>query len=245
MLYRCLIALAFLFAVTSAFAEEPAAPPSAAPNANPPQVAPAQVAPAQAGPVQVAPTQTASAQVAIGDHWTYELKDEISGELKTTRTDIVTDVSNDQITVRFDVAGTNRTGIMIYDHFWNVLHDGPFKYSPNDGTGFRLPLTVGAQWKFAIDVLNAGNGQTFRRTGNSRVTGQESISTKAGSFNTFVVETNFTGKNVQDPSLVNQTSWRTWFCPDVNHWIKRAMVFRQRGNLVQNNTIELTEYGHK
>ena len=126
-----------------------------------------------------------------------------------------------------------------------MLRDDPFKYSPNDGTGVQLPLTTGAQWKFAIDVVNSRNGMTFRRTGNSRVTGQESITTKAGSFNAFVIETNYTGKNVQDPTLINQTSTRMWFDPGIDHWVKRNIVIRQRGHVVQSSTVELVDYGHK
>ena len=67
-------------------------------------------------------------------------------------------------------------------------------------------------------------------------TGQESITTEAGSFNAFVIETDFTGKNVQDLSLVNQTAWRTWFeAPMSTIGSSAALVFRQRGNLVQND----------
>lgn len=120
----------------------------------------------------------------VGDHWTYEVKDEISGAIKFTRTDMVTDISNNEIAVRVDFADPGRTSNIIYDRSWNILRSDPFKYSPNDGTGVQLPLTTGSQWKFAIDVVNSRNGLTFRRVGNSRVTGQESITTKAGSFNT-------------------------------------------------------------
>ncbi len=188
----------------------------------------------------------ASAPLALaGDHWTYEVRDEISGAIKFTRTDMVTDIANNAITVRVDFANTGRSTTIFYDSAWNILHDGPFRYSPNDGTGFHLPLTVGAQWKFAADVINSSNGQTFRRTGNSRVTGQDKITTKAGTFDVFVVETDYVGKNVQDPTLVNQTTSRSWFSPDVNHWIKRNFVIRQRGHVVQNNTIELIDYGRK
>jgi hypothetical protein len=217
---RPLVGLIFLLGVTPAFAEEPAPNPAVAATANPQQVAP-------------------------GDHWTYEVKDEISGAIKWTRTDLVTDVSTNQITVRFDIAGTGRSGVIVYDRSWNIVRDGPFKYSPNDGTGDQFPLTPGAQWKFAIDVINSNNGLTFRRVGNSRVTGQESIKTGAGTFDAFVIETNYTGKNVQDPTLINETSGRTWFSPDVNHWVKRNIVLRRNGNVIENNTIELTDYGHK
>lgn len=218
---RLLIGLIFLhYVAASAYAED------AGPNA-----------PSTAG---------ASAPLAFaGDHWTYEVRDEISGAIKFTRTDMVTDIANNEITVRVDFANTGRSTTIFYDSAWNILHDGLFRYSPNDGTGFHLPLTVGAQWKFAADVINSSNGQTFRRTGNSRVTGQDKITTKAGTFDVFVIETDYVGKNVQDPTLVNQTSARSWFSPDVNHWIKRNFVIRQRGHVVQNNTIELIDYGRK
>jgi hypothetical protein len=217
---RPLVGLIFLLGVTPALAEEPAPNPAAAATENLQQVAP-------------------------GDHWTYAVKDEISGAVQWTRTDRVTDVSKSQITVRFDIANTSRSGVMVYDRSWNVVRDGPFRYLPNDGTGDQFPLTPGAQWKFAIDVINSSNGQTFRRVGNSRVTGQESIKTRAGTFDTFAIETNYTGKGVQDPTFINQASGHTWFSPDVNHWVKRSIVIRRNGNVIENNTIELTDYGHK
>ena len=215
---RCLVGLIFLFFAKSAIAQESGTN-SPATNASAPQVAP-------------------------GDHWAYEVRDEITGAVKFTRTDVVTDVSNNQVAVRFETSAGG-SSVIFYDRSWNVLHDEPFRYSPNDGTGVQFPLALGAQWKFAIDAINSRNGLTFRRTGVSRVTGQESITTKAGTFETFVIETNFTGKNVQDPTLINQTSTRTWFSPDVNHWVKRTLLLRRRGQVVQNDTVELTDYGHK
>jgi hypothetical protein len=182
---------------------------------------------------------------APGDHWTYEVKDEISGALRLTRTDMVTDVSKNEISVRVQVVGNPSPGNIIYDRSWDIVHDGRFKYTPNDGTGVRLPLAVGAQWKFTADVTNGGSGTTFKRVGTSRVVKQESITTKAGTFDTFVVETEITGRSVQDRTLINQTSYRTWFDPDLDHWVKRSILLRQRGHVTANNTIELTEYGRK
>lgn len=199
--------------------------------------------PQQSGTAAAA--QTAPANLPLpgpGERWTYDVTDDIAGKLQSTRTDMITEVSKDAITVGFNVAGTDRSGTIVYDRSWDIVRADPFKYTPNDGTGVRLPLTVGAQWKFAIDAANTRNGVTFRRTGNSKVVGQESITTKAGTFEAFVVETDFTGHNVQDPSLVNQTSWRTWFAPAVDHWVKRSIVARQRGHVVAKSTVELTKY---
>jgi hypothetical protein len=197
----------------------------------------------QAGPPAVSEMGLAQMQEPTpGDRWTYDVKDEISGTLKLTRTDMITDVSKDEITVRSEVAGTGRSGNIIYDRSWDVVRSGPFKYMPNDGTGIRLPLTLGGQWKFTIDVVNTRNGLTFRRTGSSKVTGRESVTTKAGTFDSFVIETDFTGKNVQDPTLVNQTSWRTWFAPSIDHWVKRNILWRQHGHVISRDTVELTQY---
>lgn len=215
---RLLVRLIILLCLVSALAEESRLNPAIAANENLQQVAP-------------------------GDHWTYEIKDEISGSVKFKRTDLVTDVSPKDISVRIDM--DNRTTNVLYDQSWNILRSGPFKYSPNDGTGFQLPLTVGAKWKFAIDVANSANGQTFRRVGNSQVISQESISTKAGTFDAFVIEINYTGKLVQNPALINETSEHVWFNPSVNHWIKRNVVRRQGGHIVANDTSELIDYGRK
>jgi hypothetical protein len=198
----------------------------------------------QAGTSTAAETAPANMQqLAPGDRWTYEVNDEISGALKLTRTDMITDLSKNEITVRVDVARTGHSENVIYDRLWNIVRSGPFKYTPNDGTGIRLPLTLGAQWKFAVDVVNTQNGMTFKRVGRSKVVGHESVTTKAGTFDTFVIETDFTGRNVQDSTLVNQTSSRTWFDPYINHWVKRSIVQRQRGHIVSNDTVELTQYG--
>lgn len=215
-----------LLLVTPAFAQDGGAP-----------------QPVQSGSPAAAGAASATMQRPMpGDHWTYDVTDDISGTLKLTRTDMITDVSKNEIAVRFDIAGTGNTGNIIYDPAWDIVRAGPFKYTPNDGTGIRLPLTVGAQWKFAIDVSNARNGMTFRRTGSSKVVGRESIITKGGTFDTFVIETDFAGRNVQDSTLVNQTTWRTWFAPDIDHWVKRSIEQRQRGHVMARDTIELTKY---
>lgn len=182
---------------------------------------------------------------APGDHWTYELKDEILGTIKRTRTDIVTDISKNEIAVRVDSSDKNFPGSIVYDNSWNIKRDPPFKYSPHDGTGVQFPLKLGAEWKFAISTVNTNNGLTFRRIGSSRLVAQESVTTKAGTFDTFVIETNFTGKNTQDPTNVTQGTIRTWFNVNVNHWIRRNFLTRHNGHVTQNNTLELIEYGRK
>jgi len=204
-----------------------------------------------AGPAPASPAAPPSPpaanmqEPAVGDHWTYRITDEISGSVTSTRTVVVTELSKNEVTTRFDVTGTGRSGMIVYDRSWDVLSDDVFRYSPNDGTGVHLPLTAGAQWKFAVDSVNSNTGATFKRTGTGRVTGKETITTKAGTFETFVVETAFTSRNVRNPARSSEIVLKTWFSPDVDHWVRRNAVVRNGGHLVRNETVELVEFGRK
>ena len=80
---------------------------------------------------------------------------------------------------------------------------------------------------------------------SSRVTGQESVTTKAGTFDTYTIETTQAIRNTKNPSGSSQIMIRTWFSPQVNHWVRRNFLRRVGGLIVSNETIELVEYGRK
>jgi hypothetical protein len=94
---------------------------------------------------------TSMLDVAVGDFWIYDLKDETSGTVIEIRKVIVTDISNDEIATRLDDAKTERSWTIVYDKSWNILRDGPNRYSPNSGTGIRFPLKLNAQWTTSVD----------------------------------------------------------------------------------------------
>jgi len=106
----------------------------------------AQPAPPQAGtpsPLSSsASVQPAQAVISMedplpGDHWTYEVRDEITGKITATRANIVTEVTPTEISTRFEILGTSNQGLNIYDRSWNLINSGPWRYSPNDGTGIQ------------------------------------------------------------------------------------------------------------
>jgi hypothetical protein len=189
---------------------------------------------------------TTMVRVAVGDHWTYDVRDEIAGAVILTRKYIVTDISGGQIATRVDVVNNSRqSGSIVYDKSWNILRDGANRYSPNSGTGIQSPLKLNAEWKAAADEINGNNGNTWKIAVNSRVTGQESVTTKAGTFDTYAIETTQAIRNTKNPADNAQITIRTWFAPDVNHWVRRNFVRRVGGLIVGNETMELVEYGHK
>jgi hypothetical protein len=102
-----------------------------------------------------------------GDYWTYEIRDEITGTISATRKNVVTEATPAEISVRFSIQGTPNGGFNVYDRSWNLISNGPWKYSPNDGSGIRTPLEVGKTWSFQSNDVNAGNANIVKRSGTS------------------------------------------------------------------------------
>jgi hypothetical protein len=201
-----------------------------------------------AGPVQADPAKIiVMDQPMVGDHWTYEVFDEITGKKTQTRTLVVTDVTPNEISVRFSYQGSDRTAFSIYDRSWSLKSSDPWTYSPNDGLGIKPPLQVGATWTFKSDEVNstAGAAGIWKRTGSSKVVGQERLTTKAGTFETFKIETTYSKRRPNDPNNLTEITIQTWYAPAIGRWVKQTVVTRTNKLLRENATIELVEYGRK
>ena len=206
--------------------------------------------PAAAPPDAAAPAQPAKAIIPMeqpqpGDRWTYEIRDEITGTVTSTREFAVTEVTPTNISVRYKNLANEKQGLIVYDRSWNAIEDRPWKYSPHNGTGIQSPLAVGKTWPVQTNNINSANGSVWKRSGNSKVLAEESITTKAGTFDTFKIETKFTGRNVNNPTFKNEVTSLTWYAPAIDHWVKRTFVSRADKHLQINNVIELVEYGRK
>jgi hypothetical protein len=197
-----------------------------------------------------APVQPPKAVVPMeepqpGDHWTYEIRDEITGTVSATRTNVVTEVTPTEISTRVDTLGKPDPGRIIFDRSWNITTSGNWRYSPNDGAGIQLPLAVGKTWSFQSSEINASAGNIWKRSGRSKVTGQENLVTKAGNFETYKIETSYVARRVNDPTRANEVTVQTWYAPAIDHWVRRTFVSRADKHLVTNNMIELIDYGRR
>jgi hypothetical protein len=180
-----------------------------------------------------------------GDRWTYEIRDEITGSVTESREYVVTEVTPTGISVRYKVVGGRNEGLIVYDRSWNVVEDRPWRYAPNDGAGIQSPLAVGKTWPVQTNNINSANGSVWKRSGIATVVGQESITTKAGTFDTFKIEIKFTGRNLNNPMMKNEVTSLTWYAPAVDHWVKRSFVSRSDKHLQIDRVVELVEYGRK
>ena len=212
---------------------------------------PAQTTPREAPPTASSPAAEAAVSpepmedLQLGDHWTYEFRDDITGEIKSTITNTVTDISGGEVSTRIAHLGTPNSGFQTFDRSWNMTNSGIWRYTPNDGTGIRPPLAVAKTWSFKSSDFNSSAGIGWKRSGTAKVVAQESVTTRAGTFDTFKIETSFQIQNVNDPTKKLQVVQQTWYAPAINHWVKRSFTSRSEGRVREKNTVELVEYGRR
>jgi hypothetical protein len=212
----------------------------------PAQTAPQEQPSAASSPAVESPNNVEPMEdTQLGDHWTYEFRDDITGEVKSTITNTVTDVSGSEVSTRLAQLGNSGSGYQTYDRSWNVTYNGTWRYTPNDGTGIRPPLTVGKTWSFKSSDLNSTGGISWKRSGTAKVVAQESVTTRAGTFDTFKIETSLQIQNANDPTRKLQAVQQSWYAPAINHWVKRSYQSRSEGRVRDKNTVELVEYGRR
>lgn len=191
------------------------------------------------------PAQETMEDPQVGDHWTYQFRDEISGDLKFLVTNTVTDMTDSQISIRNTWAGSANSGSQTFDRSWNLINNGVHRYSPNDSTGIQAPLAVGKTWSFKSTEINSTSGFSAKRSGTSKVTAQESVTTPAGTFDTLKIETTYQVQNSNNVTDKAQIVVQTWYAPTIDHWVKRSIITRSNGRVRANNTIELVDYGRR
>jgi hypothetical protein len=204
----------------------------------------------EAPPSQSATTAANSGEAMdppmVGDHWTYEMRDEITGEMKNTVTNIVTDLTPTDIAVRVqNQAYSTGSTVLVFDRSWNMKNSPTWRFSPNDGTGIKMPLAVGDTWKFRSDQVRTGYGTTFRNIGTSKVVGTESVTTEAGTFQALKIETSINGHNANDSTKRFESTVVTWYVPSIDHWVKRTVKSAFNGSVQENDAIDLVDYGRR
>jgi hypothetical protein len=185
------------------------------------------------------------AGVMAGDRWLYDVSDEITGEVKYTISVTVIDVSEKEILARVSSRGVERPRQVAFDRGWSRIDDDVWKFAPSDGAGIEMPLQVGKEWRFENNAKNLSNGVSVRTTGQSKVTGEEKITTGAGTFETLRIETVMRHVSSNDPTKAATVKSTLWYAPTVNRWVRKTYRLEREGRLRESNTEELTDYSRK
>src|SRR5262245_17102399 len=162
------------------------------------------------------------AGVLAGDRWLYDMTDELTGEMKHTISVVVIAVSDKEILARVSSRGVERPRQVASDRGWNRIDDEVWKLAPTDGAGVEMPLQVGKEWRFEHNAKNLSNGVTLRTTGQSKVVTEEKVTTGAGTFQTFKVETTMRHVSSSDPTKAATVKNTLWYAPTVNRWVRRT-----------------------
>jgi hypothetical protein len=182
-----------------------------------------------------------SEEVQVGDAWVYDNKDGITGLPISTFTSLVAEVSPNEIVTHLIIRGKDGRGFVVFDHDWNRLAIGNQKFNPNDGTGISWPLAVGKEWRSSYTTSNTQTGVNTKSSSLAKVVAQETITTPAGTFDTFKIDRQIKEFNVADPSRSWDTQMLMWFAPQINHWVRRTFIVKQEKRTIENATHELIQ----
>ena len=195
-------------------------------------------------PASAAAQGTGSGEVRVGDRWSYDVKDGATGDLRQAITIVVVDVTDKEINTRISVAGANRPRVFIFAHDWGRIDDSLWQFQPPE-IGLKTPLSVGKQWRAETGAKNLKTGSALHGSGSAKVLGQEKITTAAGTFDTFKVETVVRQVNNNDQTKASTSTSVFWFAPAVNRWVKKTAETRFEGRLRDSVVEELTSYSRK
>jgi hypothetical protein len=191
-----------------------------------------------------APDQTGNS-VRVGDQWTYNRRDESAGAPRDTYTSTVTEITPQEIVTNVVVQGKEGSTISAFDHDWNVVANGPWRYKPHDGPGIRLPLEVGKEWRNEYYETNVLTNVKSKVSSLTKVSGRETVTTPAGTFETFKIERQARVFNIAAPSFFTEHQVVLWFAPEVNHWVRRTTVTKVEKRTRDNTSEELTAFSRK
>jgi hypothetical protein len=187
------------------------------------------------------PVERPNEEVQVGDAWVYDNKDAITGLPISTYTSLVAEVSPKEIVTNLIFKGNNNRGLAVFDHDWNRIMINNEKFNPNDGHGVQWPLAVGKEWRQVYTTSNTQTGVNTKSSSLAKIVAQETVTTPAGTFETFKIERQIKEYNVADPSRYRDMQMLMWFAPQINHWIRRTFIVKQEKRTVGNTVDELVQ----
>jgi hypothetical protein len=192
------------------------------------------------------PPTNVAIQVSPGDSWTYDVRDDVTGDLKgsvafqvmkTTDAEIVAHTVRHKQATNADAASTE-----IFDARWRLKDNGKVVYQPHlDSTGVPADLQIGKSWSFKYEAERKGAGQTQEVAGVGKIAAWERVALPNGAvYDAFRIEVTLAGEAPNRRKL--ETRSVMWFAPAVNRLVKRTDETRVGGKLRDASEQTLREY---
>jgi hypothetical protein len=181
--------------------------------------------------------------VRVGDHWTYATNDEITGLATESYTHAVTEISANRIVIGASAPGRSASRLIVFDRDWNRLEGRGLRFTPHNGLGFPTPLVVGKEWRTVCEMRNTDTGAAWKESVSSKCVAQEAVTTPAGTFDTFKVETRSHDISASDPAKFWDYEYARWYAPEINRWIRWNSTGKNHNRLQSKRSEELIEFG--
>jgi len=194
---------------------------------------------------QTAPPVSPAIQVSPGDSWTYDIRDDITGEVRGTVTFEVAKVTEAEIETRVakkkQLLHTETTSKEIFDSHWRMKDNGKVVFRPAlETTGVPDDLAVGKSWSFKHQASPKGSAVTREFAGVGKVEAWEHVTLPNGSgYDAFKIDVTAAaaiGNRKQEQHSI------MWFAPAVNRLVKRKDESRANGILRDATEQTLREY---
>jgi hypothetical protein len=157
----------------------------------------------------------------------------------------VSEITPKEISTHLTFRGGNGSALVVFDHEWNRIKNGNLEYKPHDANGVQFPLVVGKEWRLQFFTSNTKTGANFKTSDLSKVVAQETVTTPAGTFDIFRIERQVTEFNTADPSRSTEAQVTLLYAPQINHWVRRAILTKLQKRLLSQETDELVEVSLK
>ena len=93
--------------------------------------------------------------------------------------------------------------------------------------------------------MHRQSGVAFRASQLAKVVGEEQVTTPAGTFDTYRIDTTTRLVNTRDQTKSSTWTFVFWYAPAINRWVKRKTEARYEGRLRDSHVEELTEFSRK
>jgi hypothetical protein len=195
------------------------------------------------------PDQPAPAKLAVhvsdGDSWTYDVRDDVTGDPRGTLAFVVTKATSAEIvtSVTFARPAAKGANTEVFDARWRMKDNGKVVFRPyRDDTGVPDDMSLGKSWSFKFQTMRKGAvvGQAFAGVGKVEAWERVKLS-NAMSFDCYRIDVRQTTTLAANRHR-RETHTVMWFAPAANRLVKRTDETRDNGKLLDASTQTLRAY---
>lgn len=153
----------------------------------------------------------------------------------------VVSVSEQGISLKTEVPGSQDSSTTIHDREWGLLGSGYNDYRPALAY-YSFPLYPGKRWGIDSRVSNFGADQSGRMKGEGRALDWEVVAVPAGRFLTLKIEVEIETADPGDPQRIVKVRERHWYAREVLRPVRVESETTIAGEAASRETIELLSY---